>query len=244
MNWGPSDPSVIQGPCLPSPPPEPEPEDSPPKRSVPPLAPPTATWVPDPPRLLSRNQSRMETVTLPSVEEPVSPRGDSVIFEHDRHEHPQQAEPSLNPCTTPVKSYEPEKGWLSKNQDHRFFLQGPIGTNRPTLSVPELLQLLIPFPHSWPPTPSSTSKTEHRTYWPLTLVDHRHLFVPGAPPPVPRRAPACVHLVCLCPSIPLNQSSQTHLRRATELGADPLLHAMNLRTRLKGLHHLLLLNGE
>ena len=209
---------------LPSPPPEPE--DSPPKRFVPPLPPPR-TRAPDPPQLLTHDQNQVETVP-PSVEEPVPPRGDSVIFEHDHHDHSQQVEPSLEPGATPVKSYEPEKeAVVEKSRPPVLPPRAP--RHPPADIVRPGTPSAIPLPDSRPSTPNPTTKAERRTSLPLTPTKsdagRSSSPAPGAPPPIPRRAPARVRPLSLRPSTPLNQPPmnppEEGKQEATELSADP-----------------------
>ena len=199
---------------LPSPPPEPE--EPPPKRFVPPL-PSARTQVSAPPQLPPRNQSRAEA-RVPPVE-PVPPQGDSVLCEHDHHDHPQPGEPSTGPSTLPVSSSGPRPPVLPP----RVSRHPPADITRP--GTPSA----IPLPESRPSTPT---RAERRRSLPPTSMtsDPARSSSPapgsgGTPPPIPRRAPARARPVPPRPSTPLNQipidSLEEKKEEAKECGVDP-----------------------
>jgi len=186
---------------LPSPPPEPE--ESPPKRFVPPL-PPART-----------------RVSASPAEEPDLARDDSVLFEHDQHDHPRPAEPPSEPVVEkPMPPVLPP----------RAPRHPPVDILRP--GTPSA----IPLPDSRPSTPTPTTVTERRTSLPPTSVtsDSGRSSSPapgpgGAPPPIPRRAPTRVRPVPPRSSTPLNQppinSPEEKKEEAKDLGVDPSVAA-------------------
>lgn len=188
---------------LPSPPPEPE--DTPPKRFVPPL-PPARTQPSVPPQLPPRNQNRVET-PAPPTEEPVPPQGESVLFEHDHHDHLQPTEPSTEPDTSPVESSEPDK------PESRLPVSPPRAPRHPPADIIRPgTPSATPLPDSRPSTPINTTKAERRTSLPPTSTtsDPGRPSSPapgsgGAPPPIPRRAPARARPVPPRSSTPLIQ---------------------------------------
>ena len=184
---------------LPSPPPEPE--EPPPKRFVPPL-PPARTRA-SVPLQQPRDQNQAEAPAPPAEE--LAPRDDGVLFEHDQHDHPQPAEPSPRPATSPVKHSEPV---VEKPKPPVLPPRAP--RHPPTDIVRPRTPSTIPLPDSLPSTP--TTKAERRTSLPptSTTLDPGRSSSPapgtgGAPPPIPRRAPARVRPVSSRPSTPLNQ---------------------------------------
>jgi hypothetical protein len=203
---------------LPSPPPEPE--EPPPKRLVPPL-PTTETQASVPPQLPPRNQNLAET-TIPPAEGPTPPRSDSVLFDHNHHDHPQPMESSPE---KPEPVVEKPKAPILPPRAPRH---PPVDVVRPgTPSV-------IPLPDSRPSTPAPTTTVERRTSLPPTptKLDPGRSSSPapgvgGAPPPIPRRAPARVRpiSVSLRPSTPLDQHPvnlpEEGKEETKELEADP-----------------------
>ena len=194
---------------LPSPPPEPE--EAPPKRFVPPL-PPVRTQGSVPPQLPPRDQDRAETAA-PPAEEPVLPRGDNVLFEHDHHDHPQPTEPSSEPpSTSPVKPSESDKPELVVEKPRPPVLPPRAPRHSPADIIRPGTPSAIPLPDSRPSTPNNTTKAERRTSLPPTAATpdpgRSSSPAPGSsstPPPIPRRAPARVRPVSFLPSTPLNQ---------------------------------------
>ena len=205
---------------LPSPPPEPE--EPLPKRFVPPI-PSARAQVSAPPQLPARNQSRAETPTPPV--EPVPPQGDSVLFEHDHHDHSQPGEPPTGPGASPVSFLGPRPPVLPP----RVPRYPAANITRP--GTPSA----IPLPDSRPSTPTTTARAERRRSLPPTSTtsDPARSSSPapgsgGTPPPIPRRAPARARPVPARPSTPLNQHtldpSEEKKGEAEELGADhPIL---------------------
>ena len=193
---------------LPSPPPEPE--EPPPKRPVPPL-PPARTQTSDLLQSPPPNQSQAEAPE-PPTEEPAQPQGDSILFVHDQHDHPQPVEPSPEPSTSPVKPSEPEKLEPVVEKPKPPVLPPRAPRHPPADIVRPGTPSAVPLPDSLPSTPTITTRSERRTSLPLTSATP----VPGrpsspapgpggAPPPIPRRAPARVRPVSLRSSTPLNQ---------------------------------------
>jgi len=161
---------------LPSPPPEPE--ESPPKRFVPPI-PPAGTQASAPPRS-PRDRGRTET-PAPLAEESDPARDDGVLFEHDQHDHPRPAEP------TSESVVEKQMPPVLPPRAPRHPLVDTVRPGTPSA---------IPLPDSRPSTPTPTTVTERRTSLPPTSVtsDSGRSSSPapgqsGAPPPIPRRAP-------------------------------------------------------
>lgn len=210
---------------LPSPPPEPE--ETPPKRFIPPL-PPARTQAVVPPQLPPRNQSRVET-TAPPVEEATPPRQDSILFEHDQHDHPQPVESSPVQSTPPIKPSE-----LEKLESVADALKAPVLPPRasrhpPADGVRPGTPSAIPLPDSRPSTPTPTTTAERRRSIPSTptKLDSGRSSSPmpglaGTPPPIPRRAPARVRPVSVSirPSTPLNQPPLNPPEETKELGVD------------------------
>ena len=193
---------------LPSPPPEPE--ESPPKRFVPPL-PPARIQASAPPQL-TRDRGR--------TEEPEPARDNGVLFEHDQHDHPRPAEPPSEPAVE--KSMPPV---LPPRAPRR----PPVDIVRP--GTPSA----IPLPDSRPSTPTPTTVAERRTSLPPTSVtsDSGRSSSPapgssGTPPPIPRRAPTR-RPVPPFSSTPLNQppinSPEDKKEEAKDLGAGPSVAA-------------------
>jgi len=194
---------------LPSPPPEPE--DSPPKRFVPPL-PPVRTQVPVPAQLPPRNQNRVET-HAPPTEELVLQPDENVLFEHGHHDKPQPAEPSTESETVVEKPRPP--------------LLPPRAPRHPPTDIarPETPST-IPLPDSQPSTPITTTKAERRISLPpaSTTSDPGRSSSPApgsssTPPRIPRRAPARVRPVLS--STPLNQPPVEPTEEKKEVGVDP-----------------------
>lgn len=223
---------------LPSPPPEPE---EPLKRSIPPL-PTTGTQSSIPPQLPLRNQNRAET-TAPLVEGQIPPRGDGDLFEHNHHGHLQPAEPSPEQITPPTKPSESEVVEKSKapNLPPRAPRHPVVDVVRP--GTPSA----IPLPDSRPSTPIPIATTERLTGVPSTPTksDHGRSSSPapgvgGAPPPIPRRAPARVRpiSVALRPPTPPDQPSMhrpdEEKGEAKELGAEPPKTENELRDPAEG----------
>jgi hypothetical protein len=203
---------------LPSPPPEPE--GSPPKRFVPPL-PPIRPQASIPPQLPPRGQSLAETAAPPS-EEPTPPQGDGVLFEHDHHDHLQPVEPSL----------EPEKREPVVEKPRPPTLPPRAPRHPPADIVCPGTPSAIPLPDSRPSTPVPGTTAEGRTSLPPTptKLDPGRSSSPapgsgGAPPPIPRRAPARVRPISFLSSTPRNKPpinpSEEGKEEATELGPDP-----------------------
>ena len=198
---------------LPSPPPEPE--DTPPKRFVPPL-PPARTHESVPPQLPPRDQNRAE-IPAPPAEEPVLPQGES---EYDHHDYPQPAQPSTELSTSP-DTPEPIPPILPLRAP-RHPLVDIIRPGTPSA---------VPLPDSRSSTPSTTTRAERRTSLPLTSATSdpgRSSPAPGsggAPPPIPRRAPARTRPVPLRSSTPLSRpptgTSEETREEAEEPDVDP-----------------------
>jgi hypothetical protein len=211
---------------LPSPPPEPE--ESPPKRFVPPLPPASAqaSTLPYSPH----NQSRADTAT-PPAEEPAPSRDDGVLFEHDHHDHPQPAEPSPELATPTVRPSEPgEPGPLVEKPKPPVL--PPRAPRHPTADILRPgTPSAVPLPDSRPSTPVTMTTAERRTSLPpaTTALNLSRSSSPaprssGAPPPVPRRAPARVLPVPPRSSTPLNQppinSTEEKKEEVKDAGAD------------------------
>jgi len=205
---------------LPSPPPEPE--DTPPKRFVPPLSP-ARTQASVPPQLPPRNQNQTE-MPAPPTEEPALPRRDSVLFEHDQHDHPQPAEPSPEQSTSPVKP-EPV---VEKPRPPVLPPRAPRSADILRSGTPPS----IPLPDSRPSTPTPTTTAERRKSLPPAPTtsgpDRSSSPAPGpggTPPPIPRRAPARAGPGPFRSSTPLNQPPinppEVKTEEAKELGGDP-----------------------
>ena len=203
---------------LPSPPPEPE--DSPPKRFVPPL-PSTTPQAPVPAQLPPRSQNRDET-HAPPTEEPVLPRGENVLFEKDHHDHSQLVEPSTEADKSETVVEKPKPPLLPPRAPRH----PPTDIVRP--GTPSAILL----PESRPSTPITTTRAERRMSLPPTSTTSDPGRSPspapgtgGTPPRIPRRAPARVRPVSFLLSTPLNlppiDSPEVKEEEAKEVGVDP-----------------------
>lgn len=210
---------------LPSPPPEPE--ETPPKRFVPPL-PSARTQAPAPPQLPPRDQSRVET-TAPPVEEATPSQQDSILFEHDQHDNPQPVESSPVQSNPPIKPSELEKLESVVDMPKPPVLPPRASRHPPADIVRPGTPSAIPLPDSRPSTPTPTTTAERRRSIPSTptKLDSGRSSSPmpglaGAPPPIPRRAPARVRPVSVSirPSTPLNQPPLNPPEEAKELGVN------------------------
>ena len=214
---------------LPSPPPEPE--ETPSKRFVPPL-PSARTQTTVPPQLPPRDQSRVEA-TAPRVEEATPPRRDSVLFEHDQHDHPQPVESSPVQSAPPIKPSEPEKLESVVDMPKPPVLPPRAPRHPPADIIRPGTPSAIPLPDSRPSTPTLTTTAERRRSIPSTptKLDPGRSSSPvpglaGTPPPIPRRAPARVRPVSVSirPSTPLNQPPlnppEEEKVEANDLGVD------------------------
>lgn len=228
---------------LPSPPPEPE--ELPPKRFVPPL-PTTRTQTSIPPQLPPRNQTRVET-TAPPVGEPIHSRNDDVLFEHNHHDHPQPVEPSPGRSTPPVKPSELENPEPAVEKPKAPTLPPRAPRHPPADIIRPGTPSAIPLPDSRPSTPTRTTAAERRTSVPSTptKLDHGRSSSPapgagGAPPPIPRRAPARVRpvSVSLRSSTPLCQPPinppEEEKEEVKDPSADSLKMLNELATRVEG----------
>ncbi|KAF9653473.1 hypothetical protein BDM02DRAFT_3107336 [Thelephora ganbajun] len=213
---------------LPSPPPEPE--EPPPKRFIPPL-PSAGTQASAPPQLPPRIQSQAET-PVPPIEEPVPPQGGGVPFGHDGHDRPQPAEQSSQSSTSPVEPSELNKPEPVVEKPRPPVLPPRAPRHPPTDTVRPGTPSAIPLPDSRPSTPTPTTTIERRTSLPPTSTtsDPSRSSSPapgsgGAPPPIPRRAPARARPLSLRPSTPLNQPPinppEDKREETKELDADP-----------------------
>ncbi|KAF9787903.1 hypothetical protein BJ322DRAFT_1217162 [Thelephora terrestris] len=209
---------------LPSPPPEPE--EIPPKRSVPPL-PATRTQASVPPHLPPHDQNGDETAAPPN-EAPIPPQDSGVLFDYDHHDHPKHTEPPPERSITPSEPATPEPV-VEKTRPPVLPPRAP--RHPPADMVRPGTPSAIPLPDSRPSTPAPTTTAELHRSVPSTptKLDRSSSPAPGpgvVPPPIPRRAPARVRPVSasLRPSTPLNQppiNPPEEKEEGKELSADP-----------------------